>query len=173
MMAPYSQLLLFSHIFIAIVGTLAAGFNTTGPTLDYHKDSSPLSCERTQKFENTSIAILSIVIASLIALRVAEAWRDKDLSFVQRLHNLRSSRFLVVKIMAGVSAAAPALLRIVFDCTDTCTDSNLDSDIGGVGVLIGVYIPILLTTLSLIGGRWPNICSGTKEAALIVQLSKI
>ena len=64
------------------------------------------------------------------------------------------------------------MLRVAFDHTDACTPSVLNADIGGVGILIGLYLPALLVTCSLSLGRLTSSDTGTRELSGIVLMSR-
>lgn len=75
-------------------------------------------------------------------------------------------RLVIMSVLAVI-----ALLRITLDHASSCTESSLDSDIGGIGVLVGIYVPILLLNVSLMLGFRQNSPTGAKETGAILLLN--
>lgn len=75
---------------------------------------------------------------------------------------------LIPIILAGISSFA----RIATGATKTCVPMTLNADIGGIGALVGIYVPIGLVSLSLIGGHFHTAESGTQELGVAILASK-
>ncbi|KAK5116873.1 hypothetical protein LTR85_009133 [Meristemomyces frigidus] len=61
-----------------------------------------------------------------------------------------------------------AVCRIFIDESNACDGLTLNADIGGVGVLVGIYFPIFLAIVSLVGGHFHKGELGPKEIGIVI-----
>ena len=78
----------------------------------------------------------------------------------------------MLSLVALSVAAIAALVRVHLDHTVAWEEEKLNADIGGIGVLVGLYFPVLLTFLSLGVGHLHSLDSGTTEIGATVLISE-
>ncbi|KAK5724022.1 hypothetical protein LTR17_013684 [Elasticomyces elasticus] len=78
-----------------------------------------------------------------------------------------------VPCLAQVMASLMACILLATEWTTTCGTMTLNADIGGVGVLVGIYFPVLLAILSLGIGHYHTREAGTKEIGVVLLANLI
>lgn len=64
------------------------------------------------------------------------------------------------------------IVRLALGNHTACERSVLNSDVGGIGVLFGIYAPIPAITFALALGHRTSRDTGTKELGCVVLMSK-
>jgi hypothetical protein len=121
--------------------------------------------------------ILAIyIVALLIVISITISWTDlhgtRNLSARLRYETIRNPDHFWFRFIVLSLGSVFTISRIFLDPTEACKTSNLDPDIGGDGVLVGLYVPMLLVTASLLFGHLTGLDTGIKELASIALMSK-
>jgi hypothetical protein len=122
--------------------------------------------------EISSIAtILAIIFISVVSF-VWDRWKAWNLPTLLRYETFQGPKLFWYRHIALYIGALVAGLRKFLDFLRACKTPTLNSDIGGVGVLVGPYVPPLLVTISMIMGCSTGLDTGTKELGSIVLMGK-
>ncbi|KAK6415909.1 hypothetical protein LTR81_010454 [Elasticomyces elasticus] len=70
--------------------------------------------------------------------------------------------------LAQAFASITACISLATGPAQTCGATALNADIGGIGVLVGIYFPAMLAILSLAAGHWHTCEAGTKEIGVVL-----
>ena len=115
-------------------------------------------------------AVSSLLVCSIIACLYAFLREFKLL----RVDTLRHAQENAIPLICMSITSIVAILRAVFDYKPAaeCEPIQASTDIAGIGVLVGLYVPVGLATTSLIAGHFMSGDTGTKELGIVMLASK-
>lgn len=116
-------------------------------------------------------------IPILAGLAIWYTWEDREyantLTDHRRYNALRHSGYFWFRLFFQCVGSVVTILRPILDkSTLACTKASLNPDIGGIGVLVGLYVPGLLVFLSLVLGHFTGSDTGTKELGNVALMSR-
>jgi hypothetical protein len=141
------------------------------------------SCPRTGNFQAMEISdilldaflatYLLCIAAYSIQLLLLEYWRNTLPECLRVAKRLR-----VLPIASLCLSVAIVTVLVVSSATDTskssnecADDSEINADIGGIGVLLGLFVPSGTLMLVLFSGHWKAETSGAKELCVAQMAS--
>lgn len=96
----------------------------------------------------------------------------KTLSVAHRFRAFRKRKSIWIELTVLALITGLVGTKTLCGSSNACDGSTLNGDIGGIGVLLGLYLPGLLIVLSLALGHRHNVDTGANEIGKIALLSR-